>query len=144
MRAIPEREIKIACERFGIGLETWQRQERSFRLLRKVYAKRAAIRGQQPPSVPDWSQLFEDWPTENETDEYSYRDRAYMERCRGCSAWLATADRPRGPTLCTLLAISDLAFVPEVQWQRRADESVMTGRLGFALLVLACYRVVSL
>src|SRR5207237_10006886 len=122
----------------GIGLETWQRQERSFRLLRKVYAKRAAIRGQQPPSVPDWSQLFEDWPTENETDEYSYRDRAYMERCRGCSAWLATAGRPRGPTFCTLLAISEPASVPEVLWRHRADQPFMTGPCGSAVLGAAC------
>ena len=69
--AIPEREIKTACERFGISLETWRRQEGAFGLLRKVYAKRAAIRGQQP-SVPDWPQQFQDWPTDDETDEYSY------------------------------------------------------------------------
>ena len=45
--AIPETEIVQACERFNLPLETWQRQERAFGLLTKVYHKRAAIRGQQ-------------------------------------------------------------------------------------------------
>ena len=45
--AIPAAEIVQACERFGITLETWRRQELAFGLLRKVYQKRAAIRGQQ-------------------------------------------------------------------------------------------------
>ncbi len=45
--AIPASEIVQACERFGITLETWRRQERGFGLLRKVYAKRAAIRGER-------------------------------------------------------------------------------------------------
>jgi hypothetical protein len=45
-------------------LADWQRQERAFGLLRKVYAKRAAIRGQQqqqqaPPSHY-WTGGFED------------------------------------------------------------------------------------
>jgi hypothetical protein len=71
--AIPELEIKAGCERFDISLETWQRQERAFGLLRKVYAKRAAIRGQQQPAAaPEWAQQFQDWPSDNETDEYSY------------------------------------------------------------------------
>jgi hypothetical protein len=47
--AIPETDIKEACERFGTSLETWRRQERAFGLLRKVYAVRAKIRGEQPP-----------------------------------------------------------------------------------------------
>jgi len=47
--AIPEADIKEACERFNLSLETWTRQERAFGLLRKVYAKRAKIRGEQPP-----------------------------------------------------------------------------------------------
>jgi hypothetical protein len=47
--AIPEAEIKEACERFGTSLETWRRQESAFGLLRKVYAKRAKIRGEQRP-----------------------------------------------------------------------------------------------
>ena len=43
--AIPEEEIVAACERCGMHLETWRRQERAFGLMRKVYEKRAAIRG---------------------------------------------------------------------------------------------------
>ena len=70
--AIPETEIVQACERFNLPLDTWRRQESAFGLLKKVYAKRAAIRGQQAPSVPEWSQQFQDWPSDNETDEYSY------------------------------------------------------------------------
>jgi hypothetical protein len=46
--AIPEAEIAQACERFNLTLETWARQERAFGLLRKIYAKRAKIRGEQP------------------------------------------------------------------------------------------------
>jgi hypothetical protein len=45
--AIPQTEIERACEQFNLSLDTWQRQERAFGLLKKVYAKRAAIRGQQ-------------------------------------------------------------------------------------------------
>jgi hypothetical protein len=33
---------------FNLPLETWQQQEREFGLLRKVYAKRAGLRVQQP------------------------------------------------------------------------------------------------
>jgi hypothetical protein len=47
--AIPETEIAQACERFNLPLESWTRQERTFGLMRKVYAKRAKIRGDQPP-----------------------------------------------------------------------------------------------
>jgi hypothetical protein len=62
--AIPETEIASACERFNLSLDTWQRQEHAFGLLQKVYAKRAAIRGQQqqqqaPPSRY-WTSGFED------------------------------------------------------------------------------------
>jgi hypothetical protein len=49
--AIPEADIREACERFNLSLETWTRQERAFGLLRKIYAKRAKIRGEQPQSV---------------------------------------------------------------------------------------------
>jgi hypothetical protein len=49
--AIPEAEIVTACERFKMHLETWQRQERAFGLLQKVYAKRAKIRGQPQMSA---------------------------------------------------------------------------------------------
>jgi hypothetical protein len=45
--AIPEADIKAACERFEMSLDTWQRQERAFGLLTKVYAKRAKLRGEQ-------------------------------------------------------------------------------------------------
>jgi hypothetical protein len=47
--AIPEAEIKATCERFEMSLDTWQRQERAFGLLKKVYTKRAKLRGEQPP-----------------------------------------------------------------------------------------------
>jgi hypothetical protein len=70
--AIPETEIARACERFNIALETWRRQERAFGLLRKVYAKRAALRGQQLTASSYLPQNSQDWPTDNETDEYSY------------------------------------------------------------------------
>jgi hypothetical protein len=46
--AIPEAEIAQACERFNLSLETWARQEHAFGLLKKVYARRAEIRGEQP------------------------------------------------------------------------------------------------
>jgi hypothetical protein len=69
--AIPETEIKTACEKFNLPLETWRRQERAFGLLIKVYAKRAAVRGQQPTTFSS-PPNFQDWPSDNETDEYSY------------------------------------------------------------------------
>jgi hypothetical protein len=50
--AIPEAEIERACERFNLPLKTWRGQERAFGLLQKVYAKRAAIRGQQQSQAP--------------------------------------------------------------------------------------------
>jgi hypothetical protein len=70
--AIPESEIKTACERFGITLETWRRQERAFGLLKKVYVKRAAIRGQQQSTLasPQWADQFQDWPSDSD-GEYS-------------------------------------------------------------------------
>jgi hypothetical protein len=46
--AIPETEIVRACERFNLSLETWHRQESAFGLLKKVYSRRAQLRGQQP------------------------------------------------------------------------------------------------
>lgn len=48
--AIPEAEIVSACERFSIPLETWRRQERAFHLMKKVYTRRAEIRGDQVAS----------------------------------------------------------------------------------------------
>lgn len=57
--AIPDDEIAHACERFGVSLDTWRRQERAFGLLRKVYAKRAAIRrGGYVYRVPDGSTVY--------------------------------------------------------------------------------------
>jgi hypothetical protein len=50
--AIPDTEIAKACERFNLPLETWLRQESAFGLLKKVYARRAQLRGQQPLNVP--------------------------------------------------------------------------------------------
>src|SRR6266436_5107253 len=67
--AIPETDISSTCERFGISLETRRRQERAFGLLRKVYAKRAALRGQQPPPFPEWPQPFQNWPSDDNTEE---------------------------------------------------------------------------
>ena len=46
-RLIPKTEIKAVCEKFNLPLDIWRRQERAFGLLRKIYAKRAALRGQQ-------------------------------------------------------------------------------------------------
>jgi hypothetical protein len=55
--AIPEAEIVSACERFNFPLESWRTQERAFGLLQKVYAKRAAISGQQcqTPAPNSWA-----------------------------------------------------------------------------------------
>jgi len=66
--AIPETEIKAACEKFNLPLDTWRRQEGAFGLLRKVYAKRAAIRGQQSTVISSSPQQFQDWPSDD--DEY--------------------------------------------------------------------------
>jgi hypothetical protein len=71
--AIPEMEIVQACERFNLPLETWRRQERAFSLLKKVYAKRAAIRGQQQPTpMPQqWAGQFQDSSSDTGTEDYS-------------------------------------------------------------------------
>jgi hypothetical protein len=66
--AIPECEIVQACERFGMTLETWQRQERAFRLMAKVYTKRAKIRGEQQPPSMNWIQPPEQLWAEPEDD----------------------------------------------------------------------------
>jgi hypothetical protein len=48
----------------GAGIEpAWRRQERAFDLFKKVYAKRAAIRGQQTLTVLTWQQGAQDWPS---------------------------------------------------------------------------------
>jgi hypothetical protein len=71
--AIPDEEILNACNRFNLPLDTWRRQERAFGLLKKVYAKRAAIRGQPTFPFPQPVEQFQDWSLENETDDqYSY------------------------------------------------------------------------
>ena len=52
-------------------LETSRRQEYAFGLLRKVYTKRAAIRGQeQSPAVSTWAEQRQDWPSDSYDDEY--------------------------------------------------------------------------
>jgi hypothetical protein len=54
LTAIPESDIKQACERFGMSLDTWQRQKHAFGLLKKVCAKRAKLRGESnTPSTLD-------------------------------------------------------------------------------------------
>jgi hypothetical protein len=50
--AIAETEIASACERFNLPIETWRRQESAFGLLKKVYSRRAQLRGQQPLNGP--------------------------------------------------------------------------------------------
>jgi hypothetical protein len=45
--AIPGADIREACERFNLPLETWIRQQNAFGLLKKVYARRAKIRGER-------------------------------------------------------------------------------------------------
>jgi hypothetical protein len=52
--AIPETAIREACERFNLSPETWTRQKHAVGLLKKVYAKRAKIRAEQPPNVVPW------------------------------------------------------------------------------------------
>ena len=59
--AIPEHEIAAACERVNMHLETWWRQERTFGLMRKVYAQRAAIRSHQPAPVIPQAFPWNDW-----------------------------------------------------------------------------------
>jgi hypothetical protein len=51
--AILESDIKQACERFGMSLNTWQRQKHAFGLLKKVYAKRAKLCGEQHSFNPN-------------------------------------------------------------------------------------------
>ena len=66
--AIPDTEIAKACERFNLPLEIWLRQERTFGLLKKVYSRRAQLRGQQPLNVtkkPD-DDLRQQLPSNNE------------------------------------------------------------------------------
>jgi hypothetical protein len=48
--AIPKSDIKPACERFGLSLDTWQQEKDAFGLLKKVCAKRAKLRGEQHTS----------------------------------------------------------------------------------------------
>jgi hypothetical protein len=66
--AIPHTEIGKACERFNLPLEIWLRQERTFGLLKKVYARRAQLRGQQPLNVTDkaYDSLRQKLPSNNE------------------------------------------------------------------------------
>jgi hypothetical protein len=41
-----------------VPLDTWRRQERAFGLLKKVYAKRAGIRGQQAAVVSPYARPY--------------------------------------------------------------------------------------
>ena len=71
--AIPEEEIASACERCGLSAETWRRQDRAFGLMKKVYAKRAQIRGEQAPAPPvmEWSPPLADTDSFFESLGYS-------------------------------------------------------------------------
>ena len=56
--AIPREAILEACEKVDMTEEDWQRQERAFGLLRRVYEQRTKIRGQQVqvlPIPPPWT-----------------------------------------------------------------------------------------
>lgn len=55
LASIPPAEIEEACARCNLSLENWRRQERAFGLLRKIYEKRASLRGQQSVVVPSMS-----------------------------------------------------------------------------------------
>lgn len=55
LAAIPPGEIEAACARCNLSLESWERQERTFGLMKEVYQRRAKIRGQQPVMVPTFS-----------------------------------------------------------------------------------------
>jgi hypothetical protein len=43
-----EADIKEACERFNLSLETWTRQEHAFGLLKKGVCASPKLRGEQP------------------------------------------------------------------------------------------------
>ena len=75
--AIPDTEIKLACERFNLPFETWRRQELAFGLMKKVYAKRAAMRGQQVQAPPP---LY--W-TEANSEESQDDNQSGIESCVG-------------------------------------------------------------
>jgi hypothetical protein len=75
--AIPETEIERACERFDLPLETWRRQELAFGLMKKVYAKRAAMRGQQVQVTPS-----HDW-TEPSSEDSQEDRQSRIESCVG-------------------------------------------------------------
>ena len=64
---ISEDEIKKDCEQFTMSLDSWRRQENAFGLLKKVYAKRAAIRGQQPAPIIARASQWDDW---SDDDDY--------------------------------------------------------------------------
>lgn len=70
--AIPENEIKAACERFNYTVQQWQAQANAFGLWHKIYSKRAKLRGdellQQSPSVVRYAPLPEDFSSGSEYD----------------------------------------------------------------------------
>ena len=76
LAAIPEAEIARACERFNLPPETWQRQEQTFGLMKRVYAKRAMMRGQyvQAPRSLCWTEP---------NSEDSQDDQSRVESCVG-------------------------------------------------------------
>ena len=76
LAAIPEAEITRACERFNLPPETWQRQEQTFGLMKRVYAKRAAVRGQyvQAPRSLCWTE-----PNSEDSQDDQWR----VESCVG-------------------------------------------------------------
>ena len=59
---IPDAEIKNACEQYSMSLDQWRRQESAFGLLKKIYARRAAIRGRQA-ALPGTGPAQLDWNT---------------------------------------------------------------------------------
>lgn len=76
---IPQSEIVAACEQYSLALETWQRQEKAFGLMRIVYAKRALLRGAQTPA-----QNIALWPGGISEPE---PDNSFLESV-GCSVGL--------------------------------------------------------
>jgi hypothetical protein len=76
LAAIPDAEIARACEPFNLPIETWRRQEQAFGLMKRVYAKRAAMRGQdlQAPRAYCWTE-----PNSEESQD----DQSRVESCAG-------------------------------------------------------------
>lgn len=77
--AIPSAEITAACACFGLSVESWTRQEAAFGLMKKVYERRARVRGEQSmtpvPMQTPFMNTFEDWPTEPRSEIDDLRAR---------------------------------------------------------------------